>query len=303
MGRQVQVRESLPKGTIAAGSKGARSPKQSRSGAPRPPQAARNARPTALVPSLGKKCGRREEEAFAEFSVSFSRASSPRGDGGRHPGLQERVALRGAPRERSPRPARLVRSGFLPGGRSRRRQWGVPWTPRRGTSSAYANQGVRTRAGRHRPHRASGTRPSLGPGPRAPSCHAPTRSALSARGARGRGRSSRPLQLERVSGRLVRGSRGTRSGPGSHRGQAGRNPGGTTGGTGSSGCCAARRVSARVTKLERALERVVTTAPDASEPGRRSRPPSTNARTRRAPDQVPVRRGSCRSRQASSGLE
>jgi len=34
--------------------------------------------------------------------------------GGRHPGLQEAVALRGAPVERSPRPVRLVRSGSPP---------------------------------------------------------------------------------------------------------------------------------------------------------------------------------------------
>lgn len=46
--------------------------------------------------------------------------------------------------------------GLLPYGRSRRRQRGVSWSPRRGTSSAYANQGVRTRAGRHRPSRARG---------------------------------------------------------------------------------------------------------------------------------------------------
>jgi hypothetical protein len=46
--------------------------------------------------------------------------------------------------------------GLLPYGRSRRRQRGVSWTPRRGTSSAYANQGVRTRSGRHRPQRDRG---------------------------------------------------------------------------------------------------------------------------------------------------
>lgn len=74
-----------------------------------------------------------------------------------------------------------------------------------------------------------------------------------------------------------RGVQGTpRSGPGSTSGKPGK-PGGTDGGTGSSGCCAARRASAHGTFL-----RAGVAEPDASEPGRRLRPPSTNARTRRA---------------------
>ena len=139
----------------------------------------------------------------------------PRRDGGRHPGLQERVALRGAPRERRSRPVRLVRSGFLPGGRSRRRQWGVPWTPRRGTSSAYA-----TKAYAPEPGGTARTAPRgrvlhsvQGPAHRRVT-RSRARLSRASEGLRARGRSSRPVS--KGTGRLARGSRGTRSGPGSH---------------------------------------------------------------------------------------
>lgn len=261
-------------------------------------------------PAWGKSVGgARRRPARGDVVRSNPIARSPRGrDGGRHPGLQERVALRGAPRERRPRPVRLVRSGTPPLRAVAPATVGCPLDAEEGNVVGVREQGVRTRAGRHRPHRASGTRPSLGPGTRAPSCHALARSpsscpARAARRGRVRGRSSRPRS--QGLGRLVRGSRETKERARFVRGQTGRDPGGTTDGTGSSRCCAARRASARSPNAREGSARkgVGVMAPDASESGRRSRPPSTNARTRRAPDQVLVRRGSCRSRQASSGLE
>lgn len=131
------------KGRSPRVSKGARSPTQSRSGPPGPRRAARNARPTALVPSLGKKCGRREEEAGAGAtctrdvtvegtlasrnvspfagrhgsgglgrSVSFVRGSSPAGDRAGDSGVSP--GRRGGERRRRTQPRRTHPSRAAP---------------------------------------------------------------------------------------------------------------------------------------------------------------------------------------------
>ena len=69
-------------------------------------------------------------------------------DGERHPGLPERGSLRGALLERRPRSVRHVPIGSLPVGRSRRRQRVSPGSPRRGTC-------LRARTRRTNPARAA----------------------------------------------------------------------------------------------------------------------------------------------------
>jgi len=109
----------------------------------------------APLPSLGRTCGRREQEAGAgcpgEILLQPVRVMV-------EGTLASRKTCSFAGARRSGVLGRSVSSvvGLLPYGRSRRRQRGVSWTPRRGTSSAYANQGVRTRSGRHRPQRDRG---------------------------------------------------------------------------------------------------------------------------------------------------
>lgn len=193
---------------------------------------ARNARPTARLPRLGRTCGRREQEAGAGCpGVILLRLVHVTVEGT----LVSRKTCAFAGARRSGGLGRSVSSvvGLLPYGRSRRRQRGVSWTPRRGTSSAYANQGVRTRSGRHRPQRDRGRVLRSVQEP----AHRHGRSHDSREGGRG------------GSSRLREGSPGTpRSGPGSTSGKPGK-PGRTDDGTGSSGCCAARRASAHATVL------------------------------------------------------
>lgn len=225
-------------------------------------------------------------------------------DGGRHPGLQEAGALRGATVERKPRPVRLVRSGSLPLRAVAPATGGCPLNAEEGNVV-----GVREPRRTH-PSRAAPPAPRLGDASftrsRDPRTVTSRRSWLSSRTARspggvGGGTSGPDSQGY---GRLARGSRGTRVGPRSTSGKPGEIPEEPTAELG-------RPDAARLAVWGFALTRGNSRGRprgdprrvSASEPGRRLRPPSTYARTRRAPSRVLVRRGSCRSRQASSGLE
>lgn len=161
MGRQAQVHASLPKGTISAGPQRC-SLSESRS---RTSFRSRTGAPTRR----GSPCPTNGTSPHPVENVWAARIGGRRGRSRRNPDRRSRfVMVEGTLVSRmacsfagSRRSGGLGRSvsfvvGLLPHGRSRRRQRGVSWAPRRGTSSAYANQGVRTRAGRHRPSRARG---------------------------------------------------------------------------------------------------------------------------------------------------
>jgi hypothetical protein len=225
----------------------------------------------ALVPSLGRTCGRREREGRARRPGNGALRAR---DGERHPGLPERGSLRGAPLERRPRSVRHAPIGSLPLGRSRRRQRVSPGSPRRGTC-------LRTRTRRTNPARAAppatsserhvlhsvqgpGSYRSLGLPRRKASGTTPA--ARQAQRASERG-SRAPLTVRlRVSRvrRIDSGQTCSAGGTGDGAPRGGRTP--------------ARRASPTISKE---------VAPrDASEPGRRSRPPS---RTRGHEELVTVR--------------
>lgn len=206
--------------------------------------------------------------------------------------------------ERRSRPVRLVRSGSLPLRAVAPATGGCPLGAEEGNVV-----GVREPRRTH-PSRAAPPAPRLGDASftrsRDPRTVTSRRSWLSSRTARSPegvgGGTSRPGSQGH--GRLARGSRGTRVGPGSTSGKPGEiseEPSAELG----------RPDAARLAVWGFALTRGNSRGRprgdsrrvSASEPGRRLRPPSTYARTRRAPSRVLVRRGSCRSRQASSGLE
>jgi hypothetical protein len=75
----------------------------------------------STIPQPWATCGRREREAVGEIRRSNPFASLRR-DGRRHLGFRDGATLRGAARERRPRPVRFVERGLLLFLRSRRRQ-------------------------------------------------------------------------------------------------------------------------------------------------------------------------------------
>lgn len=213
MGRQSQVRESLPKGTITAGFQRC-SLSENRGLSGLVPARSRLAMPDQrhFSTSCGERVGgarRRPARVRPGEILGTARAR----DGGRHPGLQEAVALRGAAVERRSRPVRLVRSGSPPLRAVAPATEGCPLDAEEGNVVGVREQGVRNRSGRHRPHRVSGTRPSLGPGTRAPSSQALVRRKLTRKGA--------PAEVGATSGPRKRSSRQARSGPGSRSGKPG----------------------------------------------------------------------------------
>lgn len=246
MGRQSQVRESLPKGAIAAGFQRC-SLSESRSVGARPRSlASRNARPTALLHTLWRTCGRREEEAGSGRPGEILVQVRAR-DGGRHPGLQEAVALRGAAVKRSPRPVRLVRSGSPPLRAVAPATVGCPLDAEEG-NVVGVRETRRTHPVRSAPpaSRIGDTSFTRSRDPRTVVyATLSVRRRLTRKGAPSEsGDTSRPLSERSRSPR----KRLSRAGAERARFEVGQTgfPGGTDHGTGSSGCCAARRVSASV---------------------------------------------------------
>jgi hypothetical protein len=121
------------------------------------------------VPNLGTKCGRRERESRREGrreqSLRDKDSFACRG-GGKHPGLREGGALRGASSERGSRSVRRL-SRVSPRGSGAPMTADARRTPRRGTSSACATKRMHPTQAREIVACAPGTRPSLGPPTRA----------------------------------------------------------------------------------------------------------------------------------------
>jgi hypothetical protein len=307
LGRQPQVRESLPKGSITAGfqrcllsnaaslgssglpsSEGAGCSQCPNNGtSPQPGEKVWAARRGGRRGSAGEiPSGSRPWRWKAPWSPGSRRPS--RGDGGAEtsagPSRSQRVS--------SPAGGRAGDSGVSPGRRGGERR-------QRARTKAYAPEPVGT--ARTAP-RGRVLHSVQGPAHRHVASFATLSRVERPRGASG----AAPRDRARKShGRSERDSRGTRNGPGSTMGKPGGIPEEPSSGVGRPD--AARLAVWRFRFLEGKLARdgrgVTLGGTAASEPGRRLRPPSTYARTRRAPSRVLVRRGSCRSRQASSGLE
>ena len=79
-----------------------------------PPSGACNAQQSTLSPAMGRKCGRREREAVTGSGRTRNPSRARGRNGGRHPGPQDAVSLRGMAEECGSWSVRHVGKGLVP---------------------------------------------------------------------------------------------------------------------------------------------------------------------------------------------